>query len=157
VSRLSIYGDEPWDRVAEQMRIKTRFFGGALGAKELGASLHELLPGSTGFNLHAHYGMEEVFFVLSGTPTLRRADGEEPLSPGDVVFCPRGLAGMHTFTNPADEPARILAVSTAPSPEVVVYPELGKVFVVTRNPLETPADDEDPGIVASFDWPPPEK
>ena len=78
MSRLSIYGDEPWDRVAEKMRIRTRFFGGALGAKELGASLHELLPGSTGFNLHAHYGMEEMFFVLSGTPTLRRgADDEE--------------------------------------------------------------------------------
>jgi uncharacterized cupin superfamily protein len=100
--------------------------------------------------------MEEMFFVLSGTPTLRRADDEEQLAPGDVVFCPRGLAGMHTFTNPTDEPARILAVSTAPSPEVVVYPELGKVFVVTRNPLETPAEGDDPGIVASFDWPPPE-
>jgi uncharacterized cupin superfamily protein len=154
MSRLSIYGDEPWDRVAEQMRIRTRFFGGALGAKELGASLHELLPGSTGFHLHAHYGMEELFFVLSGTPTLRRADGEERLEPGDVVFCARGLAGMHTFTNPTDEPARILAVSTAPIPEVVLYPELGKVFVVTRDPFETPAEGDDPGIVASFDWPP---
>ena len=158
MSRLSIYGDEPWDRVAEKMRIRTRFFGGALGAKELGASLHELLPGSTGFNLHAHYGMEEMFVVLSGTPTLRSgADDEEQLAPGDVVFCPRGLAGLHTFTNPTDEPARILAVSTAPSPEVVVYPELGKVFVVTRDPFATPAEGDDPGIVASFDWPPPEK
>jgi uncharacterized cupin superfamily protein len=156
VSRLSIYGDEPWDRVAETMRIRTRFFGNPLGAKELGASLHELMPGSTGFHLHAHYGMEEMFFVLSGTPTLRRADDEEQLAPGDVVFCPRGLAGMHTFTNPTDEAARILAVSTAPSPEVVVYPELKKVSVVTRNPFETPAEGDDPGIVASFDWSPDE-
>jgi uncharacterized cupin superfamily protein len=101
--------------------------------------------------------MEEMFFVLSGTPTLRRADDEEQLAPGDVVFCPRGLAGMHTFTNPTDEPARILAVSTAPTPEVVVYPELGKLFVVTRDPTQPPAEGEDPGIVASFDWPPPER
>src|SRR5258708_38679430 len=98
MSGLNVYADEPWDRSAETMRIRTRFFGLPLGAKELGASLHELLPGSTGFHLHAHYGMEELFFVLSGTPALRTGDGEEELAPGDVVFCPRGLAGLHTFT-----------------------------------------------------------
>jgi uncharacterized cupin superfamily protein len=154
MTRLNIYADEPWDRVGEEMRIRTRFFGAPLGAKELGASLHELLPGSTGFHLHAHYGMEEMFFVLGGTPTLRGAGDDERLSPGDVVLCPRGIAGLHTFTNPTDEPVRILAVSTAPLPEVVYYPELGKVWVVTRDPFETPAADEDPGIVASFDYTP---
>ena len=56
MSRLNVLADEPWDMTAEKMRIRTRFFGMPLGAKELGASLHELLPGSTGFNLHAHYG-----------------------------------------------------------------------------------------------------
>jgi uncharacterized cupin superfamily protein len=87
LSRLSIYGDEPWDRVAEKMRIRTRFFGGALGAKELGASLHELLPGSKGCNLHAHYGVKRMFFVLSGTPTLRRAaDDEAARCPSSCAF-----------------------------------------------------------------------
>ncbi len=125
-----------------------------LGAKELGASLHELLPGSTGFNLHAHYGMEELFFVLSGTPTLRTADGEEELAPGDVVFCPRGIEGLHTFTNPTDAPARVLAVSTNPMPEVVLYPEIGKIGVVDAQPVrETPREGEDQGIVAMFDVP----
>ena len=153
MSRLNVYADEPWDRTAEKMRIRTRFLGMPLGAKELGASVHELLPGSTGFNLHAHYGMEEMFFVLSGNPTLRTADGEEPLSPGDTVFCPRGIAGLHTFTNPTEEVARILAVSTTPVPEVVLYPELGKVGVVTRNPFESPAPGADAGIVAMLDLP----
>jgi uncharacterized cupin superfamily protein len=153
MTRLNVFAEEPWDRTAEQMRIRTRFFGLPLGAKELGASVHELLPGSTGFNLHAHYGMEEMFFVLSGTPTLRTGDGEEELAPGDVVFCPRGIEGLHTFTNPTDAPARVLAVSTKPMPEVVLYPELGKVAVATRSPFETPAEGEDPGIVAMFDLP----
>jgi uncharacterized cupin superfamily protein len=153
MSRLNVYADEPWDRTAEKMQIRTRFFGLPLGAQELGASLHELLPGSTGYHLHAHYGMEEMFFVLSGTPTLRTGDAEEKLAPGDVVFCPRGLAGLHTFTNPTASPARVLAVSTNPLPEVVVYPELGKVSVVTRNPFEPAPDGDDPGIVASFDLP----
>jgi uncharacterized cupin superfamily protein len=154
VSRLNIFADEPWDMTAEKMRIRTRFFGMPLGAKELGASVHELLPGSTGFHLHAHYGMEEMFFVLSGTPTLRTGDGEEPLAAGDVVFCPRGIEGLHTFTNPTETPARVLAVSTAPIPEVVLYPELGKVSVVTRNPFEDVPEGGDKGIVAMFDIPP---
>jgi uncharacterized cupin superfamily protein len=69
---------------------------------------------------------------------------------------PKGLDGLHTFTNPTDEHVRVLAWSTAPIPEVVVYPELGKVWVVTRDPFEKPAEGEDEGIVASFDWPPSE-
>ncbi len=154
MTRLNIFANEPWDRTAEKMRIRTRFFGLPLGAKELGASLHELLPGSTGFHLHAHYGMEELFFVLSGMPTLRTGDGEEVLEPGDVVFCPRGIAGLHTFTNPTDSPARVLAVSTAPTPEVVLYPEIGKVAVSTRsNPFEPVPEGGDKGIVAMFDIP----
>src|SRR5437764_10795847 len=112
---------------AEQMRLNGRFVGKAAGAKELGMSLYELLPGSTGFNLHAHYGMEELFVVLSGTPTLRTGSGEEQLAPGDVVSMPRGIDGLHTFTNPTDEPARVLAISTMAAPEVVLYPEIGKV------------------------------
>ena len=94
MSRLNVFADEPWDMTAEKMRIRTRLLGMPLGANELGASLHELLPSSTGFHLHAHYGMEEMFFVLSGTPTLRTGSGEELLAPGDVVFCPRGIEGL---------------------------------------------------------------
>jgi len=153
MSRLNVYADEPWDRQAERMRIRTRLLALPLGARELGASLHELLPGSTGFHLHAHYGMEEMFVVLSGTPTLRTGAGEETLSPGDVVFCPPGIEGLHTFTNPTDEPARMLAVSTMPTPEVVLYPELGKFGVATRNPLAPVGEGEDAGIVGLFDLP----
>ncbi|MEN3342712.1 MAG: hypothetical protein V7644_2116 [Actinomycetota bacterium] len=154
MSRLNVYADEPWDMRAEQMRINGRFLALPLGAKELGASVYELLPGSTGFNLHAHYGMEELFVVLSGHPTLRTGEGEEPLEPGAVVFCPPGPDGLHTFTNPTEEPARVLAVSTNPSPEVVLYPELGKFGVATRHPFVPLAEGEERGIVGLFDLPP---
>ena len=153
MSRLNVYADEPWDVRAEKMRIRSRLLALPLGAEELGASLHELEPGSTGFNLHAHYGMEELFVVLSGRPTLRTGSGEEQLEPGDVVFCPRGPEGLHTFTNPTEEPARVLAVSTNPSPEVVLYPELGKFGVATRHPFVPLAEGEDTGIVGLFDLP----
>jgi uncharacterized cupin superfamily protein len=152
MSRPNVFHDEP-DRTAEQMRIRSRFVGKAAGAKELGASVHELLPGSTGFHLHAHYGMEELFVVLSGRPTLRTGSGEEELSPGDVVSMPRGLDGLHTFTNATDEPARVLAISTTPTPEVVLYPELGKFGVATRDPFVPVEEDGDPGILGLFDLP----
>ena len=156
MSRLNVFADEPWDMHAEKMQIRGRYLAKPSGAEDLGATMYELLPGSTGFNLHAHYAMEEMFVVLSGTPTLRSGEGEEPLSPGDFVFCPKGIAGLHTFTNPTNEPVRVLAWSTAPIPEVVLYPELGKLWVVTREPFEEPPEGADPGIVASFDWPPTE-
>jgi len=154
MSRPNVYADEPWDMTAEKMQIRSRFVGKAAGAAELGASVHELLPGSTGFNLHAHYGMEELFVVLSGRPSLRTADGEEELAPGDVVSMPRGIEGLHTFTNPTDELARVLAISTMPSPEIVLYPELGKFGVATRDPFAPVSEDGDAGIVGLFDLPP---
>jgi uncharacterized cupin superfamily protein len=150
MSRPNVYDDEP-DMTAEKMKIRSRFVGKAAGAKELGASVHELLPGSTGFHLHAHYGMEELFVVLSGRPTLRTGGGEEELGPGDVVSMPRGIEGLHTFTNPTDEPARVLAISTMPEPEVVLYPEIGKFGVATRDPFTPVADGGDKGIVGLFD------
>jgi len=153
VSRPNAFADEPWDMTAEKMQIRSRFVGKAAGAEKLGASVHELLPGSTGFHLHAHYGMEELFVVLSGHPSLRTPSGEEPLEPGDVVSCPSGPEGMHTFTNPTGQPARVLAISTLPVPEVVLYPELGKFGVATRDPFAPIPQGGDPGIVGLFDLP----
>lgn len=81
-------------------------------ADMLGASLTEFLPGAPGGQLHMHYGLVEMFFVLSGTPTVRTPQGEEQLSPGDVVYFPEGPEGLHMFSNPTDEPVRLLGIST---------------------------------------------
>jgi len=153
MSRPNVFADGSWDMQAEQMQINGRFVGKAAGAKQLGMSVYELLPGSTGFNLHAHYGMEELFVVLSGRPTLRTGSGEEELAPGDVVSMPRGIEGLHTFTNPTGDPARVLAISTIASPEVVLYPEIGKIGVATRDPFAPVPEGGDEGIVAMLDWP----
>lgn len=154
MSRPNVFADGAWDVQEEKMRINGRLVGKAAGATELGMSVYDLLPGSTGFNLHFHYGMEELFVVLSGRPTLRTGSDKEELAPGDVVSMPRGLDGLHTFTNPTNEHARVLAISTAlPSPEVVVYPELGKIGVTTRHPFTPAPEHGDKGIIAMFDLP----
>jgi uncharacterized cupin superfamily protein len=148
--RPNILADEPWEFVAEKMGVRGRQVAEPAGARDLGATIYEYEPGASGFNLHAHYSFEELFVVLQGQPTLRTADGERPLAAGEVIACPRGRDGMHTFANPGEEPARILAISTLQFPDVVIYPELGTVAVATRHPFKPPAEGEDEGLVALF-------
>ena len=120
----------------------------------MGASLYELAPGARGDRLHMHFGAEELFFVLAGRPVLRTGDGEEQLEPGDYVSCPEGRAGLHTFSNPTDEPVRLLAVSAGGFPDVVAYPEDGYAWVATRDPDPALlAQGGDPGIIARFEIP----
>jgi uncharacterized cupin superfamily protein len=101
-----------------------------------------------------HYGVEEMFFVLAGRPTVRSPEGEEQLSPGDVVYFPEGPEGLHDFSNPTDEPVRLLAISSKRFPDVVAYPERGVAWVATRHPERPVPEGGDKGIIARFDLPP---
>ena len=152
--RLNFLDDESWDEVNEERRSRVRWFGHPFETDKLGASLNEFMPGAPGGPLHMHYGVEEMFFVVSGTPTVRTPDGEETLSPGDVVYFPEGRAGLHDFSNPTDAPARMIAVSSKRFPDVVAYPERGVAWVATRHPERPVADGADPGVIARFELPP---
>ena len=143
----------PWDGENEGERTRHRIFWRPDDAK-MGATLYELAPRAPEPRIHMHFGTEEMFFVLSGRPVFRNRDGEEELSPGDFVFCPEGRAGLHTFSNPAEEPAQILAISAGGFPDVVAYPEHGYAWVATRNPdPKLLAKGGDPGIIARFEIP----
>jgi uncharacterized cupin superfamily protein len=130
--------------------MKGKPFAREAGARELGGTLYELEPGSTGTKLHAHYGNEELFVVLDGSPTLRTHEGEEQLARGDVVACVRGREGTHTFENRSQEPVLLLALSTKHRPDVAVYPETDEIAVVTRDPFAPVPDGEDEGVIALF-------
>ena len=115
--------------------------GRQAGAERLGASLYELPPGASTFPLHVHHGNEELLVVVAGRPTLRTLEGERELAPGDVVSFPVGRRGGHRIDNRAEEPARVLIVSTMHSPEVAEYPESGKVLARSYPPGgEVPED-----------------
>ena len=142
-----------WDGENDEYRTRSRVFWRPDNAR-MGATLYELAPGAPETTIHMHFGAEEMFFVLSGRPVLRTPDGEEALAPGDFVFCPEGRAGLHTFGNPADEPARLLAISAGSFPDVVAYPEHGYAWVATRDPDPALlAKGGDPGIIARFEIP----
>jgi mannose-6-phosphate isomerase-like protein (cupin superfamily) len=149
MTRQNLFADAPWDVVADDLR--RRIFWRPDDAS-LGATLYEFEPGYDGDRVHMHYGAEEMFFVLGGRPVVRNLEGEEELAAGDFLFCPEGRAGLHAFSNPHEEPARILALSTKRFPDVVAYPEEGYAWVATRVPELPPRDD--PGIIARFEFDP---
>ena len=94
---------------------------------KLGASLYELPPGATQAPYHFHHGMEELLVVLRGRPTLRTAEGERQLVEGETVHFGLGTHGAHQVSNPTEEPVRYVFVSNIVTPEVVEYPDSGKI------------------------------
>lgn len=152
MNRQNLFADDPWD--SEERGPETglvhRTFWRPDNAR-MGATLWDLGPGASGMRWHMHYPGEEMFFVLSGRPVFRTADGEEELAPGDFVFCPEGRAGLHAYSNPHDEPARVLGIGWGTFPDVVAYPEHGYAWVATRPPRRA-ADPADPGIIQRFDF-----
>jgi uncharacterized cupin superfamily protein len=142
-----------WDGEVDQDGIRRRVFWRPDDAR-MGATLLELAPGAPETRMHMHFGAEEMFFVLRGRPLFRGRDGTEQLTPGDVVFCPEGRAGVHTFSNPTDETVELLALSAGSFPDVVAYPEDGYAWVATRDPDPALlARGGDPGIIARFEIP----
>ena len=98
----------------------------------LGLRVIELEPGQTQCPYHFHHGNEEFLLVLSGSPTLRGPDGERELDAGDFVHFPTGPDGAHQVFNKSDKPARYLFADAKVSPEVIEYPDSGKLASMSR-------------------------
>ena len=126
---FNVFGENWQDEETERPggSFREAWIGERLSAELLGGSLYELRPHSRGWPYHYHHGNEELLIVVAGTPTLRAHNGERVLQPGDCVLFPRGPDGGHTFWNDSDEPVRILMMSTLITPEVVSYPDSGKL------------------------------
>ena len=97
--------------------------GAAVGGEELGACLYELEDGQRTYPYHFHHGIEELLLVVDGSPRLRSPDGERVLRQGDVVAFPVGPGGAHQVTGPG----RFVVFSSKRSPEVIEYPDSGKI------------------------------
>jgi uncharacterized cupin superfamily protein len=110
------------------------------GARELGISLFELSKSQATCPLHFHHGNEEMLIVLSGRPTLRGKAERRTLEPGEVVSFPRGPAGAHRLDNETEEVVRVLLISTMHGPDIIEYPDSGKVMARSEAPGRRPAD-----------------
>jgi len=127
----NVFADE-WEEIyppTEGWRSNTRRL--VPRGRRLGMSVIELLPGQTHCPYHFHHGNEELILVLRGTPTLRTPDGERELQPGDFAHFPNGPDGAHQVVNRTDEPARYVVADAKVSPEIIEYPDSGKLDTVS--------------------------
>jgi uncharacterized cupin superfamily protein len=119
----------------EGFRSRRGRIGYALGTRRLGISLWELPAGQAAYPYHYHHAEEELLLVVDGAPSLRTPDGWSDLQPGDVVCCPCGESGAHQLVNRTTITVRVISLSTNGEPEVVVFPDSGKIAADQRLPL----------------------
>ena len=73
---------------------------------------HLLLPPGSSEGRHRHTGVEEIYFVLSGSGSME-LDGERaPVEPGDAVAIAPGA--WHQITATGSEPLRFLCCCAPP-------------------------------------------
>ncbi|MGX1098527.1 cupin domain-containing protein [Amorphus sp. MBR-141] len=100
------------------------------GARRLGSRLVEVPAGKRAWPFHCHHANDEMFVILGGAGTLRFGTDTYEVAAGDVVVCPAGgPETAHQLTASADGPLRYVAVSTMCEPDVMEYPDSGKVTV----------------------------
>lgn len=105
--------------------------GRVMGARKLGYNITAIAPGKRAYPRHNHRVNEEMFFVLEGSGEIRIGDETYPVRAGDVIACPAGgPETAHQLRNTGDAELKVLAVSTAESPEICDYPDSGKFSVL---------------------------
>jgi len=98
---------------------------------DIGCSAFRVEPGKRAFPKHAHLANDEALFVVSGSGTLSMGSESAVLTAGDFVMLPKGEANAHVLVNDAGDDALVyLCISTTVMPEVVHYPDSGKLGVL---------------------------
>jgi uncharacterized cupin superfamily protein len=121
--------------------------GAELDSKKLGFNVTTIPAGKTSFPYHAHRANEEMFFVLEGEGSARIAGETYKIRKGDFISLPPGPESAHQIFNDSKATLRYLAVSTMELPEVVEYPDSGKLGVSAGSQGgRTPA----PGAIRHF-------
>jgi len=85
------------------------------GAKSFSAGIVLLAPGK-GHSAHAHPGVEEILYVVSGCGTQTVQAETQELEPGMMVFIPEGVE--HSTINTGWEMLKLVAIYAPPGPEI---------------------------------------
>jgi uncharacterized cupin superfamily protein len=113
----------------ENFGYRRKSLGSAAGGQKLGCSLYEVPPGRRAWPYHYHLANEEAIYVLEGSGTLRIGGDEIRVSAGDYVALPARSEGAHQLINSSEAALRYLCFSTMVEPDVMVYPDSGKVGI----------------------------
>jgi uncharacterized cupin superfamily protein len=115
----------------EAFECEVAWVAHAIGSQKLGFNITVIPPGKRAFPYHAHHANEEMFYVLAGEGSIRIAGKSHRIKKGDFISLPPGAESAHQIVNDSPKPLRYLAVSTMEVPEVVEYPESGKMGIFT--------------------------
>jgi uncharacterized cupin superfamily protein len=124
--------DEP--REQDGFRVRRARVGHQLKTERLGMSLWEIPAGEAAYPYHYHLSEEELVVVLEGRPSLRTPDGWRQLEEGEICSFPRGEGGSHQLVNHSETMVRFMALSTHGDPDIVLYPDSGKLGAAERLP-----------------------
>jgi uncharacterized cupin superfamily protein len=112
----------------DKFECRAARIGPLLGAKDLGYSYDVVPPGKRSCPFHSHRGEEEMFFIVSGTGTLRYGSEVRKIRAGDVICCPTGgPETAHQIVNDSDADLTYLSISTMLPVEVCEYPDSRKI------------------------------
>jgi uncharacterized cupin superfamily protein len=116
-------------------RPGTEFFVKAIIPQEdvskIRANFVEVEPGNFAYSYHYHEANEEIFYIISGTGTVRTPEGKTQVKAGDVIGFPTGEKGTHVMMNESkDEKLVYIDIGTTIKPEIVHMPDTKKLMVI---------------------------
>lgn len=89
-----------------------------------------LNPGEFSAPYHYHRYADELFYIISGSATLRTPEGLTEVSEGDVLFFEAGEKSAHQLGNQTEAQCVYLDLRTNIGYDIVVYPDSDKLITV---------------------------
>ncbi len=119
----------PFDEEPKPYGATVAEIGLLLGASKLGYAAARLQRGQVFCPLHWHTREEELFVVISGTPSVRTPQGVWRLRAGDCIAFVTDPSGAHSLFNDAEEEAVVLLVANTDKGDACFYPDSNKHVV----------------------------
>ncbi len=106
----------------------SRNLGAETGLTRIGIHQVRIEPGCESTTHHFHDADEEFIYILQGRGIARIGDEEFEIGPGDFMGFPVDGVG-HSMRNPYDEDLVYLMGGERNQPDVVHYPDIGRVMI----------------------------
>ena len=116
---------EPFQLFSDISRSKDN-----INPKYLDFDVRKLNPGEFSAPYHYHRYADEMFYIISGSATLRTPDGLTDVSEGDILFFEAGEENAHQLGNQTGTPCIYLDLRTSIGYDIVVYPDSDKLITV---------------------------
>jgi uncharacterized cupin superfamily protein len=93
-------------------------------------SVNEIPPGKSAYPYHYHTQNEEVYYIISGSGTLKTPSGDRAVSAGDFLFFPADESGAHKLTNASESEMLVyIDFDTKNDIDIAFYPDSGKIGI----------------------------